>query len=139
MEFAGGTLTVPSNMNCDINLYNHFKEYFQVDYKIPMFLFHTVGESSPQIYTEILKDYQVFRKTFSSDKNPQIISYFTFGPKLCWGRHSRWRAQFDIFNENATTAVDVAVVSGVVYYWKIVAIDAEGNQSDSGVYTFRTN
>ena len=44
-----------------------------------------------------------------------------------------------IDHENATTAVDVTVVSGVVYYWKIVAIDAEGNQSDSGVYTFRTN
>ncbi len=105
LEFAGGTLTVPSNMNCDINLYNHFKEYFQVDYKIPMFLFHTVGEGTPQMYKEVLRDYQVFRKTFSSGKEPQVITYFTFGPKLCWGRHSRWRAQFDIFNENATTAV----------------------------------
>ena len=37
LEFAGGTITVPSNLNCDINLYNHFKEYFQVDYKIQCF------------------------------------------------------------------------------------------------------
>ena len=43
LEFAGGTITVPSNLNCDINLYNHFKEYFQVDYKIPMFLFQKFG------------------------------------------------------------------------------------------------
>lgn len=44
-----------------------------------------------------------------------------------------------IDHENATTAVDVSVVGGVVYYWKIVAVDAEGNESYSGVYTFRTS
>jgi hypothetical protein len=25
------------------------------------------------------------------------------------------------------------------YYWKIIAVDANGNQSSSGVYAFRTN
>lgn len=29
------------------------------------------------------------------------------------------------------------VVSGTVYYWKVVTIDLAGNQSDSGVYDFR--
>ncbi|NAS10645.1 hypothetical protein [Poritiphilus flavus] len=29
------------------------------------------------------------------------------------------------------------VVSGTVYYWKIVTTDEEGNSSDSGVYSFR--
>lgn len=105
LEFAGGTLTVPSDLNCDINLYNHFKEYFQVDYKIPMFLFHAVGKNPPQRHTKVLKDYEVFRTTFSKSDSPQVVTYFTFGPKLCWGRHSRWRAQFDIFNADGTTAV----------------------------------
>ena len=41
--------------------------------------------------------------------------------------------------ESATTALDVAVDRNVVYYWKVIAIDAEGNKSDSGVYSFRTN
>ena len=105
LEFAGGTITVPSNLNCDINLYNHFKEYFQVDYKIPMFLFHGIGDNPSEKYTKVLDHYEVFRKTFKSANQPQVISYFTFGPKLCLGRHSRWRAQFDVFNENATSAV----------------------------------
>jgi hypothetical protein len=31
------------------------------------------------------------------------------------------------------------VVKNTTYYWKIIAIDANGNQSSSGVYAFRTN
>ncbi len=31
----------------------------------------------------------------------------------------------------------VSVVSGTVYYWKVLTKDAEGNSSDSGVYSFR--
>lgn len=41
--------------------------------------------------------------------------------------------------ESTTTSVDVSVENNTIYYWKVVASDAEGNQSDSGVYSFRTN
>jgi len=37
------------------------------------------------------------------------------------------------------TQLEVEVENNTVYYWKIVAIDSNGNQSSSGVYTFRTN
>ena len=40
---------------------------------------------------------------------------------------------------SSTTAVDVAVNNNTIYYWKVVALDAEGNESNSGVYSFRTN
>ena len=132
LEFAGGTLTIPSNLNCDINLYNHFREYFQVDYKIPMFLFHAVGKNSPEMHTKVLRNYEVFRKTFPKTNSPQVITYFTFGPKLCWGRHSRWRAQFDIFNEDATTAV----TNHACHAWKRsqkIYCDLQGNDEKSNL------
>ena len=37
------------------------------------------------------------------------------------------------------TQLEMEVENNTVYYWKIVAIDLNGNQSSSGVYTFRTN
>jgi len=37
------------------------------------------------------------------------------------------------------TIVEVEVENNKTYYWKIIAIDANGNQSSSGVYAFRTN
>ncbi|MDC3241075.1 hypothetical protein OAT68_01580 [Flavobacteriaceae bacterium] len=41
--------------------------------------------------------------------------------------------------EAPETNLDVEVVKNTTYYWKIIAIDANGNQSSSGVYTFRTS
>ena len=37
------------------------------------------------------------------------------------------------------TSIEVEVANNTTYYWKIIAIDANGNQSSSGVYAFRTN
>ncbi len=37
------------------------------------------------------------------------------------------------------TAIEVEVEKNKTYFWKIIAIDANGNQSNSGVYAFRTN
>tara|TARA_B100000963_G_scaffold192536_1_gene167624 strand:- start:138 stop:845 length:708 start_codon:yes stop_codon:yes gene_type:complete len=42
-------------------------------------------------------------------------------------------------HESETTAFETQVESGFVYYWKVIAKDAQGNESDSGVYSFRTN
>tara|TARA_Y100000996_G_C22395017_1_gene590781 strand:+ start:48 stop:785 length:738 start_codon:yes stop_codon:yes gene_type:complete len=42
---------------------------------------------------------------------------------------------YDHSTETTTTAVSVS--SNTLYYWKVIAIDANGNESDSGVYTFR--
>lgn len=105
LDLAGGTITIPSGLECDLNLYNHFKEYFKVDYKIPMFLYHTVGTKNSYLETAILDNYEVFRKTFKGTRQPQSVAYFTMGPEISWGRHSRWRAQFDIYKTNKTTAV----------------------------------
>lgn len=41
--------------------------------------------------------------------------------------------------EANTTSIDVTVQNNTIYYWKVIAIDANGYESDSGVYTFRTN
>jgi hypothetical protein len=37
------------------------------------------------------------------------------------------------------TSIELEVENDATYYWKIIAIDANGNQSSSGVYSFRTN
>ena len=41
--------------------------------------------------------------------------------------------------ESSTTAFIVAVESSTTYSWKVVAVDANGNKSSSGVYSFLTN
>lgn len=40
---------------------------------------------------------------------------------------------------NTSTALEVPVENTNVYYWKVIAIDENGNTTNSGVYTFRTN
>ncbi|MBT6160819.1 MAG: hypothetical protein HOH81_03885, partial [Flavobacteriaceae bacterium] len=37
------------------------------------------------------------------------------------------------------TQLEIEVENNTLYSWKIVAIDTNGNQSSSGVYSFRTN
>ena len=37
------------------------------------------------------------------------------------------------------TSIEVEVENDSTYYWKVISIDASGNQSISGVYPFRTN
>ena len=37
------------------------------------------------------------------------------------------------------TSIEIEVQNNTKYYWKIISIDANGNQSKSGVYAFRTN
>lgn len=37
-----------------------------------------------------------------------------------------------------TTVTEVAAEKNKIYYWKVVAVDINGNSSDSGVYSFRT-
>ena len=37
------------------------------------------------------------------------------------------------------TSLEVEVENNSTYYWKIIALDGNGNQSNSGVYAFRTN
>jgi surface protein len=41
--------------------------------------------------------------------------------------------------EAEDTTIEVEVKNNVTYYWKVIAIDGNGNQSNSGVYAFRTN
>ena len=62
-------------------------------------------------------------------------------------------AQFEVYldKNDATTiiktiayqteeeSIEIDVENGTTYYWKIIAIDTNQNQSSSGVYTFRTN
>lgn len=40
---------------------------------------------------------------------------------------------------NTTSLTDLVLARSAVYYWKIVAIDAKGNKSNSDVYTFTLN
>ena len=40
---------------------------------------------------------------------------------------------------STSTALEVPVENSNVYYWKVIAIDENGNATNSGVYTFRTN
>ena len=37
------------------------------------------------------------------------------------------------------TSLEVEVENKTTYYWKVIAIDINGNQSNSGIYAFRTN
>ena len=41
--------------------------------------------------------------------------------------------------ESSTTDFIVAVESSTTYSWKVIAVDANGNKSSSGVYSFLTN
>jgi len=36
-------------------------------------------------------------------------------------------------------SIDVDVVSGNIYYWKVITIDVVGNNSESEVFQFRVN
>lgn len=36
-----------------------------------------------------------------------------------------------------TMQTEAAVISGTIYYWKVITIDAEGNTSDSGIFDFK--
>ncbi|TAI47218.1 hypothetical protein [Flagellimonas allohymeniacidonis] len=36
-----------------------------------------------------------------------------------------------------TTDLDVSVESGIVYYWRVITTDSEGNTSNSGVFEFK--
>jgi hypothetical protein len=39
---------------------------------------------------------------------------------------------------SSTTSIKASVSADTVYYWKVITIDREGNQSDSGIFDFRT-
>ena len=41
--------------------------------------------------------------------------------------------------EQQDTSVGVEVTNNSTYFWKVIAIDTNGNESSSGVYSFRTN
>ena len=41
--------------------------------------------------------------------------------------------------EQQDTSVEVEVANNSTYFWKVIAIDTNGNESNSGVYSFRTN
>lgn len=41
--------------------------------------------------------------------------------------------------EQQDTSIEVEVANNSTYFWKIIAIDTNGNVSNSGVYSFRTN
>tara|TARA_B100001057_G_scaffold293808_1_gene293886 strand:+ start:44 stop:739 length:696 start_codon:yes stop_codon:yes gene_type:complete len=41
--------------------------------------------------------------------------------------------------EQQDSNLEVEVANNSTYFWKVIAIDANGNKSNSGVYTFRTN
>ena len=41
--------------------------------------------------------------------------------------------------QQAAQQITASLEPGTLYYWRVEAIDAEGNQSDSGIYTFRTS
>lgn len=45
--------------------------------------------------------------------------------------------QIDAISTNTETAIGVETETA--YSWKIIAVDSNGNKSDSGIYTFRTN
>lgn len=36
-----------------------------------------------------------------------------------------------------TSELSVSIISGTIYYWKVITKDEEGNSSDSGVYQFK--
>jgi hypothetical protein len=40
-------------------------------------------------------------------------------------------------HSSETTSTAASVLANTLYYWKVIATDANGNESDSGVYTFR--
>lgn len=44
-----------------------------------------------------------------------------------------------VTEQSDDNAVTVAVISNTVYYWKVLTFDAEGNSSDSGIYTFKVD
>lgn len=42
-------------------------------------------------------------------------------------------------NSSENREAKVSVAAATVYYWKVIATDAEGNTSDSGIYEFRVH
>ena len=61
-------------------------------------------------------DIETFEVYFSEDNPPETLLITT---------------------DAQTTEASGNVVSGQIYYWKVITIDAEGNRSDSGVFDFK--
>ena len=40
---------------------------------------------------------------------------------------------------STTSETNIEVQSETAYSWKVIAVDSNGNKSDSGIYTFRTD
>lgn len=87
-----------------------------------------------QINTPVMAESIVFTGNTSlswtgSDVDDDITSYDVY-----FGTNSNPV----LFQSNVTnTSLDVAVLSGTVYYWKIVTKDSEGNSSESNISQFR--
>ena len=45
--------------------------------------------------------------------------------------------QIDAISTSSETSIEVQ--SETAYSWKIIAVDSNGNKSNSGIYTFRTD
>lgn len=78
---------------------------------------NAMGEISLEwIGADVEGDIQSFEVYFSEQNPPQDLLITT---------------------DSGTLQAAATVVSGVIYYWRVVTIDAEGNASDSGTYDFR--
>jgi hypothetical protein len=114
MEFSGGTLMSPSNIkSMEWLLFNHFLDYFRISTPLLTFYYEKINDKIINYNKILLGPRKILSNKINSlNSNDQIIvSYFCLNPILTSGSHHRWRAQYEIIDNNNSPTTNHATHS----------------------------
>jgi hypothetical protein len=75
----------------------------------------------------------------SSTTNKDVTNIFSTVKAFAALKNDTTTLNTTIPFQNNNSSIEIEVENNATYFWKIVACDANGKQSNSGVYAFRTN